>query len=287
LTQIKAPGARRDYNASMLIVEPSPAARAIPMPGPSLGVGFLPKEHGSWSLALEPIALGLLAAPSRAGGALALAAVAGFFARRPLKLALAAAPSARRGAARELVVLFSALSAAGLFEAIVLGGLAPLWPLLLVAPGAALFVYFDAQNDSRAAAAEMAGTTAFALLPAAFASLAGWRPAVALALAAAMGARSLPTVLTVRHYLRHAKGEPVQPLLPAAAGLVAVAGTGWLAGRGLLPGIVVLLATGLLLRSLVFLAPFAPRWPARRIGIIEAAVGLAYVVAVGAACHAG
>ncbi|HVZ66621.1 MAG TPA: YwiC-like family protein [Lacunisphaera sp.] len=256
------------------------------MPPQSLGVGFLPKEHGSWSLALEPIALGLLAAPSRAGGALALAAVAGFFARRPLKLALAAAPSARRGAARELVVLLSALAVAGFFEAIVLGGLAPLWPLLLVAPGAALFVYFDAQNDSRAAAAEMAGTTAFALLPAAFASLAGWHPAFALALAAAMGARSLPTVLTVRHYLRRAKGQSVSPLLPVAAGVVAVAGTVWLAGRGLLPGMAPALALVLLLRSLAFLAPFGPRWPARRVGIIEAIIGLAYVVAVGAACHA-
>lgn len=270
----------------MLMMEPPPVPRPLPPPTQSLGVGFLPKEHGSWSLALEPIALGLLAAPSRAGGALALAAVAGFFARRPLKLALAAAPSARRGAARELVVLLSALAATGFFEAIVLGGLAPLWPLLLVAPGGALFVYFDAQNDSRAAAAEIAGTTAFALLPAAFATLAGWPPAFALALAAAMGARSLPTVLTVRHYLRRAKGQPVRPLLPATAGVLAVAGTGWLAGRGLLPGLAAALAALLLLRSLVFLAPFAPRWPARRIGIIEAIVGLAYVVAVGAACHA-
>ncbi|HVT71707.1 MAG TPA: YwiC-like family protein [Lacunisphaera sp.] len=271
----------------MLIMEPPPAPRLASPPAASLGVGFLPKEHGSWSLALEPIALGLLAAPSRAGGTLALAAVAGFFARRPLKLALAAAPSARRGAARELVVLLSALAAAGMFEALVLGGLAPLWPLLLVAPGAALFVHFDAQNESRAAAAELAGTTAFALLPAAFASLAGWRPAFALALAAAMAARSLPTVLTVRHYLRVAKGQPVRPLVPAAAGGLAVAGTGWLAARGLLPAAVAVLAVVLLLRSLVLLAPFAPRWPARRIGIIEAVVGLAYIVAAGAACHAG
>jgi hypothetical protein len=49
---------------------------------------ILPKEHGSWSLALEPLALGLLAAPSLAGGPLAIAAIAGFFLRRPLKILL-------------------------------------------------------------------------------------------------------------------------------------------------------------------------------------------------------
>ena len=39
----------------------------------------LPNEHGSWSLALEPLALGLLVAPSAAGAALGLAAACGFF----------------------------------------------------------------------------------------------------------------------------------------------------------------------------------------------------------------
>ena len=45
----------------------------------------LPKEHGSWSLALEPVALGLLAAPSVGGGWFALATLAAFLARRPLR----------------------------------------------------------------------------------------------------------------------------------------------------------------------------------------------------------
>src|ERR1017187_2204793 len=48
----------------------------------------LPKEHGSWSLALEPVAFGLLVAPSASGAGLALAAVSGFFLRRPMKLLL-------------------------------------------------------------------------------------------------------------------------------------------------------------------------------------------------------
>ena len=46
---------------------------------------LLPREHGSWALAFEPLVLGLLAAPSAAGAALALAVIAAFFARTPCK----------------------------------------------------------------------------------------------------------------------------------------------------------------------------------------------------------
>ena len=55
-----------------------------------------PKEHGSWSLALEPVALGLIAAPSLGGIALGMAVMAGFFARRPLKIAVGDRNPARR-----------------------------------------------------------------------------------------------------------------------------------------------------------------------------------------------
>ena len=48
----------------------------------------LPAEHGGWALILEPIALGLLVAPSFRGLCIALAAFCCFLARQPLKLAL-------------------------------------------------------------------------------------------------------------------------------------------------------------------------------------------------------
>src|SRR5205085_7457904 len=48
----------------------------------------LPSEHGGWGILLEPIILGLLIAPSRAGFLIALAALFGFLARQPLKLAM-------------------------------------------------------------------------------------------------------------------------------------------------------------------------------------------------------
>ncbi|MBI2516228.1 MAG: YwiC-like family protein [Opitutae bacterium] len=234
---------------------------------------FLPKEHGSWSLALEPLALGLLVAPSFAGVALAAAALAGFFARRPLKAAFGPVHSARRVTARETLVMLAVLGLAGGLEVVVLGGWTALWPLLFAAPLGLMFARFDAQGEARAVAAEIAGSAAFAVLPVALATLAGWTFAPALALAAVALARSVPTVLTVRTALRVSKGTTVGTWLPVSAATLGVATLATLATRGLVPPFAVLPAGLLLGRTLWFASVFRPAWPARRIGIFEAALG--------------
>ena len=234
---------------------------------------------------LEPLALGLLAAPSPAGAALALAALAGFFARRPLKAALAPEFTARRRTARKTVVMLSALAVAGLFETLVLDGVTALWPVLLAAPLGGLFVHFDRQNESRAAAAELAGSATFALLPAVFATLAGWSWPAALALAALALARSVPTVLTVRTCLRLAKGQKADARWPLAAGAVALGVIGALASHRLVPGLSVGLVALLLLRTGFFVTSLRPAWPASRIGMIEAAIGVLYVGVLAFAYH--
>jgi YwiC-like protein len=237
---------------------------------------FLPKEHGSWSLALEPLALGLLLAPSAAGAALATAAIAGFFARRPLK-ALFHAESKHHRTAFPVLVLLATLAVAGLGEAALLGGPAALWPLLLAVPFGGLFAYFDAQGDSRAAVAELAGCATFAFLPVALATLAGWPVPAALALAGLSLGRSLPTVLTVRTYLRLSKQPAPKIWVPLAGGVAAVGLIGSLADRQLVPSLAVGLAGLLLLRTLFLVTKFRPAWPARRVGFLEAGLGLLYV----------
>ena len=240
---------------------------------------FLPKEHGSWSLALEPLALGLLIAPSYAGGALTVAVLAGFFARRPWK-ALRDPGAARQRAARETMALFSTLGVAAFFLVLVLGGFAPLWPLLLAAPLAGLFAWFDAQNGSRAAAAEVAGSAAFALVPASLATLAGWPAGPALTLAVVALTRSVPTVLLVRTSLRRAKDGRGGFLLPVLTAAGAAAVLTALSVRLLLPPWAALPAWGLLARTLWFAGPLRPAWPARRHGILEALLGVIYVGAL-------
>lgn len=264
---------------ALLASFPGSATTRRPAPVTPVASVFLPKEHGSWSLALEPLVLGLLVAPSSAGGALTVAALAGFFARRPFK-ALSAPAASRRLEARKPVLLFSALGVAGLFVVLLLGGIASLWPLLLAAPLGGLFAWFDAQNGSRAAAAEVAGSAAFALVPAALATLAGWSAGPALALAALALTRSVPTVLTVRSSLREAKGETAGFLLPVLAAGAAGLGLSFLSALGYLPAWASLPSWALFARTLWFASPFRPSWSARRIGMFEAMAGLLCIATI-------
>lgn len=262
-------------------VHPSRVALTPPVASGRVGSVFLPKEHGSWSLALEPLALGLLVAPSWAGGALAAAAMAGFFARRPLKAAFdPAAP--RRSAARRALALLAVLALGGFAEALVLGSFARLWPLVPAAALGGVFVWFDAQGESRAAAAEVAGSAAFAFMPAALATVAGLPVATALALAVLALARNVPTVLVVRTCLRRAKGAFAVRTVPLQASALALVAAVALVARSLAPTVAGVLVAALLLRALWLLGPWAPAWPAKRLGMMEAAAGVIYVVLISA-----
>lgn len=246
----------------------------------------VPREHGSWSLALEPVALGLLVAPSLAGVFLALAVVAGFFTRRPLKLAVTLPPAdPRRTAAFRWTLLFAAIAVAALIASALCGnvpikqqsGWRALWPLLLAVPFGAAFLWFDLRGEMREAEAELAGTAAFALVPATFATLAGWSAAPALALAALLLARSVPTVLTVRAYLRIAKNKPAQRAAALASAILAFVVVATLAAFALAPVAACALVGLLALRTIWLLSPLSPDWSAKRVGMTEAVVGLVYL----------
>ena len=253
---------------------PRPAGAARPAAAPV----FLPREHGSWFLVLEPLALGLLIAPSWAGGALAVTALAAFFIRRPLKPALSAVHSRRRREAREVVVLWSALVVAGLFELLVLGEVRALWPLGPAVLLGGCFLAFDLEGEGRAEAAEIAGSAAFAFLPAACATLAGEPAVTGLVLAGLALARSLPAVMVVRAGLRQAKGETPAPGLPRVVSLLAFALLVSFVLLRLAPVAVLIPGALLLARAGWLLARSRPAWPARRIGQLEAAWGVLYLL---------
>jgi hypothetical protein len=246
---------------------------------------IVPKEHGSWSLALEPVALGLLAASSRAGGFLALATVAGFFLRRPFKLLLQAKPDDRRPLALACVAGLSLIAIISLTLAAGLGGWLALWSLLPAAAAGIGFAWFDAHGENRAGAAEICGSLAFACLPAAFATLAGWPPAVALALATVMLARSVPTVLLVRTLLRRAKGQSVKTSTALALNLLATGLLLFLAVRSLMPWLPAVVSILLLARAIWYLSPPRPPLTARKLGILELTLGIVVVLTAALAWH--
>jgi hypothetical protein len=237
----------------------------------------LPKEHGSWSLALEPVAFGLLVAPSAAGMALALAAVSGFFLRRPMKLLLSRKNDPRQPLAAMGLAILSLTGLAGLLLAVRFGAAGGWWPLLPAALAGAVFAWCDTRNEAREGAAEIAGVMSFSLLPAAFGALAGWSLTASLALAAIMLVRSVPTVLTVRTSIRIRKGRPyaIAPaLLTAGAGIFLVA---WLASLRLAPWLALFFALILAARTM-WLLLWRPRLTAKTVGITEAVLGALMVL---------
>jgi hypothetical protein len=239
----------------------------------------LPKEHGSWSLAGEPLALSLLAAPSLPGALLAFATAAAFFARRPLRIAFRdAKPSRRHEAAIALGVCVAV--ALGFFAAAVAaGGVAWLaWLLPSLALGA-IFVHFDLQNEGRAEAAEIAGAAAFAFLPAAFGALAGWSAWSSLAFGVAMCGRAVPTVMCVRAVLRAAKTGVRRDAPALVAAAVAVVAAVAVAHDGLAPWTLVALTAAFFLRTIALLVFPRPRVRGRTLGIVEAAAGAVFVAA--------
>jgi hypothetical protein len=141
-----------------------------------------------------------------------------------------------------------------------------------------VFACFDCRGSGREETAEVVGAAAFATVPAAFAALAGWPLVGSIALAVVMLARSVPSVLCVRAFIRAAK-TGVRRNTPAlvTAGL-AFAITTLLAARGLVPFFAVWAMTVFVLRALALLVFVRPSWRARRIGMIESISGIVFLV---------
>ncbi len=238
----------------------------------------LPRDHGSWSFVLEPVCLGLLAAPSWSGTAIGVAALAAFLTRRPLQVARA--NDGRRGMALVVVACLGAVSvsalAAGLDRAA-----GPAWaPLLVALPCAAAFAWFDRQKAAREAAAELSGACAFATVAAVIALAAGRPPGVAALLGGFAVARVVVSIVPIRTFLRRRKGQPVvmwPSILATLAGLAAFVGVGIATGTWLPAAWMVLFA----LRAAWLLGPRPPAWPAARVGAIETILGAAAVLTVG------
>jgi hypothetical protein len=244
----------------------------------------LPAEHGGWSFLFEPIALGLLVAPSLAGVFLAVAVTGAFLLRHPLKLALVDRRRGRRFArtalAERFVLLYGVIAIAGVVAAYQAAGAEPFIPLLLAAPLMLVQLVYDATNRSRDWMPEVAGPAALAAVSASLAIAGGWPLATALSLWAIMAARAVPAVVYVRARLRLEKGQPFSrmPVFIAhgAAILVALG----LAIAELAPVLVVVTMAILLLRAIYGLAPRPQPTPAKIIGLQELAYGIMTVVLV-------
>jgi hypothetical protein len=195
-----------------------------------------PVEHGGWGLLAEPVLLGLVLAPSRAGVALAAGVLFAFLARHPLRLVLLdrrkAARYPRTVVAERWLGCYLGMAVASLLLA--LGLTAAFWPALAVAlPPGVVALLFDARGRSREAAAEIAGACALSTSSSAIALAGGAAAGLAFGASALLAMRAVATILYVRARIRQDRGLEAgsrQALLGhvlALVGAVAVYVLGW------------------------------------------------------------
>lgn len=246
----------------------------------------LPREHGGWSLTAEPAVLGLLAAWSGAGAALAVAAMVAFVARTPLKVVLVdrfrhrwlpRTTLALRIAAVELAVLaaLGAVAVAGSDDR-------RFWvPLALAVPLVAVELWFDMRSRSRRLAPELAGAVGIGSVAAAIALAGGSPGRVAAGLWCVIAARAAAAIPYVRVQLARAKNRPHRcwPSDLAQAGAVAAVAVAWAADALPLAAVAVLALSG----AVAVVGLRLPIRPAPLIGAEQSVVGLTVVLVAGLA----
>lgn len=241
---------------------------------------LLPREHGSWALAFEPVALGLLVAASWAGMMVGIAVAAGFMMRPAWNARTQRKTAPERAIGRRWVVAWSLLGGVALGAAVVLSGPHFLAAFMVGAPLAAWFAWCDGRGDARSLSAEATGAAAFATVPAAMVVAAGGSVSTAVVWSVVMLVRALPTVLVVRATVRRRKGRAGTTAAGLAWLMSAMGAAGlslWVA-RGVLPALVAVAAWLLVGRATWLLSPLAVTWTARRIGMAEAGWGFLFLL---------
>jgi hypothetical protein len=226
---------------------------------------------------LEPIALGLMLAPTVPGLFLSLAATGAFLARHPFKLAVGNwrrnRQSARTVLAERFAIVYLCVAILALVLAIQTGGAALLLPLLLALPTTILQLSYDSSGRSRALIPELAGSISTGAVATAIAISGGWPRPAAFGLWAIMASRTLPTILYVRARLQMLHGKPASSAGVISAHLVAVLVVVGLAFVRLAPALAVLAMLVLLLRAILGVSKSDRQVTAKKIGLREVVLG--------------
>jgi hypothetical protein len=212
---------------------------------------------------------------------LAVALSAGFFARRPLRIHENERRPERRMQARHALAICTGTGLLALAGAVLIAGAAWLSWLLPVAIAGAIFSHFDRKGAGREEAAEIAGSAAFAMVPAAIGILGGLSALQAIAVALLSLARAVPSVFCVRAYLRAKKTGVHRDALALSTACVALAVTAVLYKTNLASLLAVAFVAALAVRAFTLLVIFRTGWRARTIGMIESIVGVLYIVCLG------
>lgn len=173
----------------------------------------VPSEHGGWGLTLEPVILGLVAAPSAAGWLIGVGALIAFLTRTPARIVLVdrrrRRSLERTGLAmRILVAELVALVAVGLL-ATAWSGVRIWWPVAAAAPLVVVGLRYDARSRSRRLLPEMAGAAGIGSAAAVIGMAGGLGWPEAGGLWVVILARVAASVPFVRLQVRRIKAQPV------------------------------------------------------------------------------
>jgi hypothetical protein len=247
----------------------------------------IPSEHGGWGLTLEPALLGLLVAPSLAGGAIAIAAFLAFLVRTPLKVVLVDRHRRRElerdHLARRVVAVEGALLVTLVVLALALAGIEWILPLVAALPFFALELWFDSRSRSRRLLPELCGAVGIAAIAASITLAGDGATSLAIALWLVLAARVTASVPFARVQVLRLRATPPSPRVSdvaQVAGLV-VAALAVVVDPTVLAGA---LAVAVLV-VVQFGWSRGPARPAVAVGVSQLVFGLAVVVvtAVGAA----
>lgn len=249
----------------------------------------LPVQHGGWGFWLEPVLVGLLAAPSAAGVWLALAGLGAFLLHQPLRLAVKDLLRGRFYVRTRWAWRFAALYGAAALVCFALAAAhaqQAFWTALLLAlPLAATQLWHEFQNEGREMLAEAAGALAFGALASAIALSSGAPLPLALAVWLALAVRAVPSIVYVRARLRAERGQAVSARPALTLHLVGMALLAVFAAAGLLPWGALLGGALLLARAWRGLSRFRQPASAKVIGFREIAYGLIYALLLGSSAR--
>jgi hypothetical protein len=237
----------------------------------------LPIEHGSWGFVFEPIAAGLLLAPSLPALFITILVTGGFLARQPLKFALADWQQARRlprtEIAKRFVLIFGGIAAFGLVGSLITAPAVSFIPFVVVAPSVVYLISQDAARQTRNLLPEVLAAIALASSLPAMTLAAGWSLTGSFALWAIMLSRLVPSIIYVRNRLKLEKGKEFSRISSVASHIAALLVVGVLAYFSLTTFLLIPVMAFLLGRAIFGMSRFRRVARAKIIGIYEVVYG--------------
>ena len=245
---------------------------------------MVPSEHGGWGLTLEPVLLGLLVAPSVAGGMIGVATFLIFLVRTPLKLV---GVDVRRGRWLPRTRMAALVAAFELMVIVVLAlgasaraGSSWWIAALVAAPFAAIELWFDVRSRGRRLLPELCGASAVSAAVIAIVLAAGTTGTLAVALWLVLVARAvgaIPFVRTQIVRLRRGTADPA-PALWAQAVAIGLGFLAFLVDPGVWLGVGALMALAAVQVAWLGRDPV----PAKVLGTRQMGCGLALVIVTAA-----